>query len=439
MTGAPFRRYAAAVAALFALAWAVGAGLGPYAVGDSEQYLRQAENLEAGRPPYAQDWSAPRDSIQFTLRPPGYAAVLVAARAVSRDVRWIAALQSALGAGTWALVWMTLAAVGAERRPGPLVVGLVATPATLVYAQTAMADTLFAGFVTAALWRWAAFVRDGHAREIVAAHALVAVALWVKPVVLYLWPGTLALSAWALWRRGRRGAGLAPALSAGLVPLAALALMALNATWTGRAEVSSIQTLNLVEVNAQRTLARTGEQDAYDRAAARAAAIPAYADRQAWRQAWAVRAIRDRAGAYAAVHATGVAAFFLDPGRFDLALFLGLDSDGGAMAAASRAGPAGALAVLRRQPPALLVALAALLALNAAVAVAFLAWTVWGAAPLELRVAALGLVAYVALVTGPVGAARYRLAVAPILALALPWAWAALRPPRPDADRPRAV
>ena len=417
----------------------MGAARGPYAVGDSEQYLRQAANLEAGRPPYAGDWAAPRDSVQFSLRPPGYASVLVAVRAASRDWRWLAALQSVVGLATWALVWATLAAAGGERRPGPLLLGLAATPATLVYAQTAMADTLFAALVTAALWRWSLFVRDGRGGEVVAAHALVAAALWVKPVVLYLWPATLALSAWALWRRGRRGVALAPALSAGLVPLAALALMALNAGWTGRAEVSSIQTLNLVEVNAQRTLARTGEQAAYDRAAARAAAVPAYADRQRWRHAWAVRAIRERPAAYAAVHATGMGAFFLDPGRFDLALFFGMDSPGGAMRAAGQRGPGGALAVLARQPPGLLVALGLLLALNAAVAAAFFAWAVWARVPVELRVAALGLVAYVALVTGPVGAARYRLAVAPILALSLPWAAAALRRRFLDDPRPRAV
>lgn len=436
MTQGAFSRYLAVLVVAFGAAWAVGAALGPYEVGDSEQYLHQAENLEAGRPPYAQDWSAPRDSSRFSLRPPGYASLLVAARAVSRDVRWLAVLQSALGIATWALVWAILSAVGGAPEAGPLAAGLVATPATLIYAQTAMADTVFTALVTVALWRWAVFARDGRGREIIAAHVLIAVALWVKPVVLYVWPGTLALSAWALWRRGRRGGALAPALSAGLVPLAALALMAFNASWTGHAEVSSLQTLNLVEYNAQRTLARTGELDVYDRATAQAAEIPAYDDRQRQRAAWAVQVIADRPAAYAAIHATGVAAFFLDPGRFDLALFLRLDSPGGAMRAASRDGAGGVASVLARQPVWLLALLGLLLVANATVALAFLAWTVWGAAPVEFRVAALGLVAYVALVTGPVGAARYRLAVAPILALSLPWAVNALRLRFSNADRP---
>ena len=80
-----------------------------------------------------------------------------------------------------------------------------------------------------------------------------------------------------------------------------------------------------------------------------------------------------------------------------------------------------------RQSPGLAAALGVLFALNVGVALSFAAWAVWGAAPVELRAAAVGLVVYLALVTGPVGAARYRMAAAPILALALPWAWSVLR------------
>ena len=422
------RAYLGAVVALFAVAWAVGVAAGPYVHTDVLEYLYQAENLEAGRPPFAGPWDAtPRDPTSFTRRPPGYAAVLVALRAVTPAAWWLAAVQSALGVATWWMVWAMLARVGAPRRAGPLVAGLLATPATLVYAQMAMADTLFTALFTLAAWRFVAFVADGRSRDLAAFHGVLAAALWVKPVVLYLWPATLALAAWALWRRGRRGARLWPAALAGLVPLAALGLSLLNASWTGHREVTSMGVHNLVHQNAQRTLVRTGEAALHDRAEAEADRIADYGARQTHRQAWAARVILDRPAAYAAVHATGMAAFVFDPGRFDLALFLDLDSPGGGMTAGSRSGPAGALAVLGRQPPALLAVLAALLALNAAVAVAFLAWLAWGAAPPEVRVLALVLVGYTVAVTGPVGSARYRMAVAPLVALALPWAWDALR------------
>jgi 4-amino-4-deoxy-L-arabinose transferase-like glycosyltransferase len=421
--------YLLVLAALFAAAWALGAALGPYSVGDDREYLDQAENLEAGRPPYAGDWAeTPRDPARFSLRPPGYAAFLVAVRTLGESRLWLAAVQGVLGVGTWALVWVVLGAAGERRRAGPLVAGLLATPATLVYPQLAMADTLFTLLLVVALWRFAVFACDGRAREVVAVHALLAAALWVKPVVLYVWPLALAVTAWALWRRGGGWRATLPAASAVLVPAAALALALLNASWTGRAEVTSLQTKNLVQQNAYRTLMRTGETDLAERAETAAAQIADYDARQQARAAWAVDVIRDRPLAYAAVHLQGTAAFALDPGRFDLTLFFDVDaSEGGGMNALSREGALGALGALGRQPPALLAALGALLVLNVAVAVAFLAWSVWGAAPVEVRVFALGLVAYLAFVSGPVGSARYRMPAAPLLALALPWAWAALR------------
>ncbi len=423
------RAYLAAVAALFALAWALGAAYGPYLHTDALEYLYQAENLEQGRPPFAGPWEAtPRDTTSFTRRPPGYAAVLVALRLVSASGLWLAAVQSALGVATWGMVWWMLACLGAPRRAGPLLAGLLATPATLIYAQMAMADTLFTALFTLAAWRFVAFVGDGRTRDLAVVHGALAAALWVKPVVLYLWPFTLGLTAWALWRKGRRGLALWPAALAGLVPLAARAGALLKATWTGRAEVSSMPVHNHVHQKAQRTLRRTGWPEPPARAEAEAARIPDYDARQRQRQAWATGVIRDRLPAYLAIHTEGMAATVLDPGRFDLAVFLDLDaSDGGGMTAASRRGVPGVLDVLRRQPPVLLAVLVLLLVLNAAVAVAFVAWVFWGTVPVEVRVMALGLVGYVVAVTGPVGSARYRMAVAPLLALALPWAWDALR------------
>ena len=466
------RRYLAAVAALFALAWALGAAFGPFERSDAREYLYQAENLEAGRPPFASHWPPdPARTEMFTLRPPGYAAFLVAARAVSEGPLWLAAVQSALGVATWWLVWWVAVRLGQPRRPAALVAGLLATPATLLYAQQPMADTLFTFLVVAAVACFVAFVVPpdplaepaGASRQpsgaapttsplptgegqgegprqtprsaataspsavrapalLLAFHGLLAAALWVKPVVLYVWPITLAATAWALWRRGRRGAALWPAAGAALVPLAALALAALNATWTGHPEVTSMQTHNLAHQNAHRTLMRTGEVALHDAAEARADRIADYGERQERRRAWATGVILDRPLDYAAVHLTGMAALVLDPGRFDLATFFDLDSAPGAMTAGSRDGPAGALAVLLRQPPALLAVLAVLLALNVAVALSFVAWVARGDAPVEVRVLLFLLVGYVVLVTGPVGSARYRMPVAPLVALALPWA-----------------
>jgi hypothetical protein len=172
---------------------------------------------------------------------------------------------------------------------------------------------------------------------------------------------------------------------------------------------------------------RTGDEAVYESTDAVLAAIPDYADRQRQTAEAAREAILARAPAYAAVHLQGTAAFVLDPGRFDLALFFDLPvgSSGGMDAASRGAGPLARF--LTGQPWPLALLLAALTLWNAAVAVAFLAWVWRGPAAPEVRVWAFVLAGYLAAVTGPVGSARYRLAVVPLVLLALPWAWDALR------------
>jgi len=207
----------------------------------------------------------------------------------------------------------------------------------------------------------------------------------------------------------------------------ALGLAAVHGAQTGHAEVTSLQTQNLWQQNARRAMLRTGDEAEYEATDARLAVIPEYADRQRQTADSAKAAIFARVRAYGLVHMQGMAAFALDPGRYDIALFFELPvGSTGAMDAASRgAGPLASFFASQPLPLALVLALLTLW--NAAVAVAFLGWCWRGPASPEVRLWCFVVVAYIAFVTGPVGAARYRLAIMPILLLALPWAWDSLR------------
>jgi hypothetical protein len=190
-------------------------------------------------------------------------------------------------------------------------------------------------------------------------------------------------------------------------------------------------------VNRAEGLQRTLDAKAAALSAVEAAsdALPTYAERSAFQAAAAKRLILERPVAYTLFHLQGVVHFVLDPGRFDLQVFFALPppEGPGLMARYNVEGWRGVLAGLAALPPVQTVVLLVLLLWNVLVAVAFVAWVGWGDAPLPVRLGALALVAYVALVTGPVGAARYRMPVYPLLLLALPWAWAWLRSRRAPA------
>jgi hypothetical protein len=122
----------------------------------------------------------------------------------------------------------------------------------------------------------------------------------------------------------------------------------------------------------------------------------------------------------------------LDPGRFDLSAFWGADeATPGLLGELRGGGLAGLGAALRRQPLALLLALAVVALANLlrlALVLRGLAVAPPGEQPagwLQLawpagRWVAVGLLAYVALLTGPLGAARFLVPLWPLwLALAL--------------------
>ena len=126
---------------------------------------------------------------------------------------------------------------------------------------------------------------------------------------------------------------------------------------------------------------------------------------------------------YARQHAQGMATMFLDPGRFDISQFLGLAPlPGGGLLAQTRTG--GLLRALISLPLGMLSILGLVLLAN----VVRLVLAVRGFFALKNsapwlrhgRWVAVGLLFYVALLTGPLGAARFLVPVWPLLlALAL--------------------
>ena len=128
--------------------------------------------------------------------------------------------------------------------------------------------------------------------------------------------------------------------------------------------------------------------------------------------------LRANAGQYAVQHAVGMAAFFLDPGRFDISQFLRVaPPKGGGLLAQSRAG--GLARALAQLPRALLVLLAFLALANAGrLVLAARGFWQLGRSVTTLRCGrwlAVGIIGYVALLTGPLGAARFMVPVWPLM------------------------
>ncbi|MBD2769540.1 hypothetical protein IC235_16755 [Hymenobacter sp. BT664] len=209
----------------------------------------------------------------------------------------------------------------------------------------------------------------------------------------------------------------------GIIPLVMVGLyMGWNWRRTGYLHFSSIAEINLLHYNAAGVVRQVSgpaaeekwvaavlrEANAQGNFAARQQVIQARAGALLWAHPWL----------YVRQHVQGMIALFLDPGRFDLSQFLGLASPaGGGFLAQTRSG--GLLRALGSLPLGLMAVLTVLLLANAlrlGLAVrGFLLLGQGSSVPRYGRWIAGGLLLYVALLTGPLGAARFLVPVWPLL------------------------
>lgn len=410
------------LAHLLALVWALHSGRWRFP--DSERYLQAAINLVQHGQLYAREWPTVFPSGQavqeFTIRPLGYPAVL--------------AILGGAGASPWLVLLvqngLSLLVLGAVlrwwarwARPQPrhwwAALALVLTfPAQLIYANAVMSEALLQFVLLALAVAVAAFCQTGSVRYWTVVAGTVVAALLLKPVCGSL-AGAVGVAGLVLgWRRRQLSL-----LVIGLLPLLVItAYVVWNQQRTGYFHFSSITEINLLHYNAAgvvRQLQGPEVEEKWVAGVLRAANEQKnFAARQRLVQTRAEAVLFAHPFVYGWQHLLGVGAFFLDPGRFDNSEFWGLTPlAGGGLLAQVRAG--GLWRAVGQLPLGMLAGmLVVLLANGARLVLAVRGFRRLGrgtGAGRAGRWVAVGLLAYLALLTGPLGAARFLMPVWPLL------------------------
>ena len=411
---------------LLAFCWVLESG--NWRFPDTDRYVQAAENMRVHGELYARPWTggppAGQAVQEFTIRTAGYPLVVMSL--ASNPVPWVLLgfqnLLSLLNIGL-VLVWWARWAQPTARRWGVAVVGIVTFPAQLIYANAVMSEILVQTVVVLLAGAALAYIKTRQLRYFVGCGVAVAVALLVKPV-FYPLAGVLAVVGLGLaWRLAKKRLALLA-----LVPLVVVVLyMSWNKQRTGYFHFSSITEINLLHYNAAGVVRQTAGPAAEERWVAgvlsEAAAQPSFATRQQLIGRRAEAVIWEHPLVYARQHAQGMATLLLDPGRFDLSHVAGLtEPKGGGLLAQARAG--GLVRALAHLPMGLLAVLGLVLVANGVrLGLAVRGFGRLGGSGSVFRCGrwvAVGLIAYVALLTGPLGAARFLVPVWPLLlALAL--------------------
>ncbi|MBI1221882.1 MAG: hypothetical protein GC180_04690 [Bacteroidetes bacterium] len=389
--------------------------IGGTKIADSYDYLYQAENLRESGSFYAWNMNEPIKPDYFTKRTPGYAVMLY----LTGSMEWlILMLQNVMSIFVWWLVFRVLLKKNVrEQTAAWLILGtLVLQSNALIYANSILSEIPFQLALFGGFWFLLGDIDKPGNRQWLWASLCFAAALLIKPVMLFFWLPLLGYATVRAMQRKR----LQVIWPVFLLPLVVLLWSAYNQKKTGYAHYTSVSTVNLKDYNTRLMLESaygTRHADSVISGInAMADTASSYEARNFFIQDTCKKLIAANKGAYAKVHLKGMLAMLLDPGRHDYVHFYKMDEgQDGLMYKLARGNFRGMWEVIRSQSP--LIVFFFFLNLLGSLLLLLLTLNGLRALPNQTMLVILLclIIGYFWVLTGPVGTARYKSAILPLM------------------------
>lgn len=389
---------------------------------DSYGYLHQAKNLAVYNTWYAEDWNAPLLVDYFSIRPPLYAWIIAVFQLITSNMFVLLFVQNVLSIINLWIVYRFAIKHGCDRKRAGivLILGTLFYPAQMIHANFVMTEIVFQTLLTALSVCLMRFLFTPSWKGTIDLSGLLALCLLTKPVSLFLPFIVLVLMSWKLTET-RQWKLLLPLLFTAAV-FHAICLQQQHAT--GYYHYTSIKSINQLKYNARYTLVHAvGEQEADSTIAEVMLVADAslqYGERLRYMSNEANQIIVSHPVDFALLFGKGIAAFFIDPGRFDLYHFFTVEETGspGLLHEFNTKGFSALMEAVERAPLMILFLLFINLCWNICIVVAFIYFLTLKRVSVFIRVTVFLIVVYIAAATGPVGVSRYRVPVYPELLLA---------------------
>ena len=391
---------------------------------DSEEYVQEAQNIIQSGDFYCGDPGLPVRMDNYTKRPPVYPLFLAFVLSIFGNKLWVIFFQSFISLLN---IWLSLKLIrniySQISHPLLLLPFILLYPAQLIYANLIMTEILFqTSLMLMAIWAIKAW-REGSFTFFWLYTAALTVGIFIKPILyLFIIPHIVAGMIF-IWKT-RKFKFIIPLI---LPLIIVVGYMNWNAKRTGFFHFSSIQNLSLLQYSTYNLLIHTyGPEEALARADSILFASldqPTYEQEQKYLQKECYAVIADHKLAFLGFHIKGILNFFIDPGRFDLYTFWGLqsNSDGqGFLASFSQGGYKGMFSYLWSQPLGIIFLLVLIAGLNGLKLLSFLYFGFCKKAGAIEKIIILGLILYIAGLTGSSGASRFAVPVFPLILVTLP-------------------
>lgn len=409
---------------------------------DSEEYITEAENIIHEGKFYCGDLAQPVRYDDFTKRPPVYPLFIAGIRLLAGSDSVLLFLQMILSIASISMVMILLRDWGFENSGWKFLLPfLVLYPAQYIYMNMVMSEILFQFFLTGMVFCAIRGVQQQSWKWLWGYLICLILGMLTKPILyLFIIPHA-GMMIYLMWR-WKTLKGLIPLV----VPfLVVWGYMQWNEARTGYFHFSGIQNLSLLQYTTYNLLIHTyGPEKALEMADAilyRSLAQPTFVEGQKLLSRECTAVIMEHKVAFLMFHFKGMFNFFIDPGRFDLYTFFDLqnaDAGQGFLGAFSEGGYKGVISFLGQQPLAIIFLLVLVALANGLKLLSVGVFAFCRKISLLDRVIVIGVILYIAGLTGSSGASRFAVPVFPLLLLTIPCFFSKINDLRSVSSRMKA-
>ena len=391
-------------------------------VGDAQEYINCATNTFDRHEFYCGKFNEAIDFDLYTRRPPFYPLFILILLKLTQSLKVMLFFQNIL-VFTNAFILLKIMRMYTNRNLVKylVLIGYFLYPAQIVYGNVIMAEIVLQTLLLYSFYLLIKYEKYKNTGIILLYNIVLTCAVLTKPVLLYFWIINLIIHIIIMKKSSKH------IIFYSLIPLLAIgAWSARNYRVTGVFHFSSIKNHNLLNYNIRSYLT-----DKYDIEIADSLVSTMETDMNSarnYKEFYKIREekvthfLRSNIAGFSIHHMKGVPNFFIDPGRFDLYNFLQLDQSVSLLTLYHKHGYKGIINYFFKLPPLILIFLLIIIILNIVIFISFM-WFVIGMRLKDFssiyKPFLLMIILYIAVLTGPIGASRFRLPVYPFLLLTL--------------------
>jgi hypothetical protein len=388
---------------------------------DSYEYKNAAINLITENTLYSGDLKENINPALYSRRPPVYPIFLIFPGLIFLSDLFIILVQNILNILIIFLILKILQMYNFSQNINFwIIIIFLIYPTQIIYSNLIMTEILLQTVLVAALYFILKYFLMKKIKYLFYFNLLLAIGVLLKPVLFYFWIVNLLFHVWLYIQHRRR-----------IIILLSLILLISIASWalrnyfmTDYFHFSSIKQFNLLYYNTSSFLINTKGVDYASKTINTIDSVSQtlpFPEANKFIENECFEIIIKHWWSYGIYHLRGVLFFFLDPGRYDFYNFFDIELEKGFFHYITSYGMKGIFKLLGSIPIYILFFLGIIFIFNFVLFIAFIIFTLRNSVPFYLKLTILIFISYFAVLTGPIGASRFKLPLFPFLLIAFAW------------------